>query len=1156
MIELTNCHDVKLQDFSDRYRRMWSIHLLYCKDVTAKNLNIRTSQSNGDGIDVDSTTDILIDHCDIDTGDDSISLKSGRGQAAVTLARPTQNVMISNCTLGSAYAGVGIGTEMSGGIANVRIEHCTFTHGSNAIYIKSRTGRAGYFQDMSFQYLDVGTRTFLGIDLINKGIVGTQPVPPPAGIPLVKNLSVSDVTAHCGTLVDATHIDPAKPIENLTISNITGTAKKAISIANAVNVDLKNIKITGYSGHFLTIRNVTGTGLDGAVTAPTTEPTTRPIAQSDIDQLRRAFDQPSNDAKPMVRWWWFGPNVTQPELEREMTVMHDGGFGGFEVQPTYPLSVDNNQKFLSQPFLDDLKFVAAKAKQLGLRMDLTLGSGWPYGGATIPITQAAGKIRVEHGSPMPTLRDGETLLATFAVVGNQGIPQMLEPGAPIPAGATDTFSFISSRTGMKVKRPALGAEGYVIDHQDPAAVKTFIDSIATPEISACGENSPYAIFCDSLESYSEDWTPNLLEEFQKRRGYDLRPLLPALIGDIGPKTLDIRHDWGQTLTEVFNDYFMKQMHAFAKDHNTRFRIQAYGQPSAGQFSYADADLPEGEGFQWHGYRASRYAASACHLLGIKVASSETFTWIHSPVFRATPLDIKAEADLHFLQGINQLICHGWPSTPPGVAYPGWSFYASGVFNDNNPWYIVMPDVTKYIQRVSSMLRQGTPANDIALYLPNDDAWAHFTPGKASLTDILGQQLGKQIVGDILDAGYNFDFFDDELLASHGKIDNGVLSFGDVHFKVIILANVERIPPATMRKLDDFVSGGGILIATGRLPDHAPGYQATAEDQQTVQGITARLFNAENPQGIFIKDESQLPQVLAKRLAPDVACSPASPQLGVVHRHTNAGEMYFLANTSNEPLNVKATLRVENMEPEWWNPMTGRLSPGEILDRPTGRATVALNLEPYGSTILLWTHRAETPLPAPAEVAAAAPLDLTTGWTVQFGKDGPPIEMAKLHSWTDDAATRKFSGVATYSKTLTLPPEMLANGLGLTLDFGQPTAQRAGDSSREGSGFEAALVPPIREAAIVYINGQRAGSLWCPPYRLDATGLLKAGDNQIRIDVANTAVNILAANGFPNYDYRALVETFGNRFTPARQSQFQPLPSGLLGPVQLIPYSLP
>ena len=128
MIELVNCANVELNGFTDRYRRLWSIHLLFCNNVVAQNLTIRSTPtlSNGDGIDVDSSTHILIENCDIDTGDDSISLKSGRGLDAVRLARPTEDVLIRNCSLASAFAGIGIGSEMSGGIRNVRIENCSF----------------------------------------------------------------------------------------------------------------------------------------------------------------------------------------------------------------------------------------------------------------------------------------------------------------------------------------------------------------------------------------------------------------------------------------------------------------------------------------------------------------------------------------------------------------------------------------------------------------------------------------------------------------------------------------------------------------------------------------------------------------------------------------------------------------------------------------------------------------------------------------------------------------------------------------------------------------------------------------------------------------------------------------------------------------------
>jgi hypothetical protein len=121
--------------------------------------------------------------------------------------------------------------------------------------------------------------------------------------------------------------------------------------------------------------------------------------------------------------------------------------------------------------------------------------------------------------------------------------------------ATQIELFISRGGIMAVKRPAYGAEGNVIDHYSPTVIAKFIKEIAQPAIQACDPDPPASIFCDSLEVAGENWTPNFLAEFQKRRSYDLRPLLPALFGDLGPKTLEIRQDWGQTVTELFNDYF-------------------------------------------------------------------------------------------------------------------------------------------------------------------------------------------------------------------------------------------------------------------------------------------------------------------------------------------------------------------------------------------------------------------------------------------------------------------------------------------------------------------------------------------------------------------------------------------------------------------------
>ena len=114
--------------------------------------------------------------------------------------------------------------------------------------------------------------------------------------------------------------------------------------------------------------------------------------------LKKSFNEPPAEARPTVRWWWFGPAVVKSQLEHEMNMMKEGGIGGFEVQPTYPLALDGqypdlkNLKFLSPEFFSMLGFTADKAKELGLRMDLTLGSGWPYGGPMFTREEAAQSI--------------------------------------------------------------------------------------------------------------------------------------------------------------------------------------------------------------------------------------------------------------------------------------------------------------------------------------------------------------------------------------------------------------------------------------------------------------------------------------------------------------------------------------------------------------------------------------------------------------------------------------------------------------------------------------------------------------------------------------------------------------------------------------------
>jgi len=265
IFEPIECKDVRIEGIHVNYRRMWAIHLTYCQNVLAKDLTIRSTRANGDGIDVDSSREVRIDDCDIDTGDDAIALKSGRGMEGVRIGRPTENVTISNCRLGSAFAGVALGTEMSGGIRHIRIDHCTFTRGSNSIFVKSRSDRGGFMEDIEGHDLTVaGAKCFLRFDLLERGLKDSEPVPGLEGIARVGNIRMSNVKVDTDFLIDARATSPDKPVQGLSVANVTGTCRRGIVLNNVKDVDLRDIQVSGFSGPLVTATNVTGKGTENA----------------------------------------------------------------------------------------------------------------------------------------------------------------------------------------------------------------------------------------------------------------------------------------------------------------------------------------------------------------------------------------------------------------------------------------------------------------------------------------------------------------------------------------------------------------------------------------------------------------------------------------------------------------------------------------------------------------------------------------------------------------------------------------------------------------------------------------------------------------------------------------------------------------------------
>ena len=210
-----------------------------------------------------------------------------------------------------------------------------------------------------------------------------------------------------------------------------------------------------------------------------------------------------------------------------------------------------------------------------------------------------------------------------------------------------------------------------------------------------------------------------------------------------------------------------------------------------------------------------------------------------------------------------------------------------------------------------------------------------------------------------------------------------------------------------------------------------------------------------------------------------------------------------------------------------------------------RNMLHFSLAPYESRVVVFSDHVAPPPMLPA-TRSFDPIDLAQNWRVAFDKTGASETMQSLHSWAEDEAEKYYSGTATYTRAINIP-ESVAHAGRVLLDFGEGTPVPR--EQLHLAGMRTWYDPPLREAALVYVNGKLAGSLWHPPYDLDIAPLVHAGANELKIIVANTAINELAGRAAP--DYRLLNLRYSEKFTPQDMDHLEPLPSGILGPVRLI-----
>ena len=777
---------------------------------------------------------------------------------------------------------------------------------------------------------------------------------------------------------------------------------------------------------------------------------------------------PLPEAKPGTRWWWLGSAVDKENLQWNLSEYARVGIGAVEITPLYGVKGNdkNNIQFLSPEWMQALKDVEDISKPLGIEVDMNCGTGWPFGGPHISLEQAACKAIFKD-----TLING-----------------------------VHKYNVEIGRTKQKVKRAAPGGEGWVVDHFDRDAVHHYLDRFEQA-FATSGVPYPHTFFNDSYEVYNANWTPTLFDEFQKRRGYDLRTRLPELLGEVDDGN-QVLCDYRETLSDLLLENFTQQWVAWAHQHGVKVRNQAHGSPANLLDLYAAVDIPEIEGFGLSefgikGLRTDpgmtrknfsdvsmlKYASSAAHVMGKPFTSSETFTWL-TEHFRTSLSQMKPDLDLMFTCGVNHVYFHGSCYTPKDDPWPGWKFYASVDMSPTNSIWRDAPYLMKYIERCQSFLQLGQPDNDFLVYLPVRDMWGQRGKDLLMQFDIHSMdEKAPQFIKSILaidSLGYDCDYISDRQLAKLHIEDGRLVTEGGTSYRALIIPSgttIDNRLKALLAPVSQYIIYGESATAMAQF--------AQSESMKTELGLRT------------------------------------------IRRKTSDGWHFFIANLTPNDINGDVALAIPFKGATWFNPMNGDIYPADVCD-----GKLHINLR-SGESRILQTSSTQSEASLSIQQKAAESFEVKGPWSLSFIDECPRVEdtfqLDTLQTWetlSDSAAITMGTGV--YATTFKLSGAQAKKHW--LIDLGD-----------------------VRESARVYLNGQFIGCAWAVPFVLDCGNALQKGTNQLRIEVTNLPANRIAHLDHQGIPWRKFneINVVDINYKKTTYAHWSPVPSGLRSKVTLV-----
>lgn len=715
----------------------------------------------------------------------------------------------------------------------------------------------------------------------------------------------------------------------------------------------------------------------------------------------------------------------------------------------------------------------------------------------------------------------------------------------VPPGRWVVLRMGWSLTGQKNGPASREATGYEVDKLNREHVDSYVQEYVAQISGALGQYSGKSFryfLMDSWEAGMENWTDDMIRQFQTRRGYDPTPWLPVLTGrivDSADASDRFLWDFRRTIADLLADNHYGAATEYFEKHGVGLYAEAMGvgDPTSGDGlqDKGRVTIPMGE--FWTPLTGDsdarehpadlREAASAAHIYGKPLAGAESFTTqSYVPAWGQSPFYLKPIGDRAFARGINRIMYHTSVHQPfvDDAHKPGMTLGPYGQhYTRNITWAEQAVAWNTYLARCQYMLQQGRFVGDIAYYYGEGAPvtvpfWKEVQPAPP--------------------AGYDYDYLDTEILLNRLSVADGrvVLPSGMSYRLLVLPADVDRLTLPVVRKIRDLVAAGATVLAP--RPGRSPSLAGYPEADLEIRDIANDVWGAVD--GMMIREHNygkgkvywgvSVAEVLeALKTAPDFEYNHPHIDTSLVWTHRRDGDtdIYFVASQTNHTENVDASFRVIGKDVKIWHPDTGVTEPAEYRIE-SGRTIVTLPFDPCGSVFVVFRGKAPALARTPPHPVESMLGTVSGPWQLSFPPNwGAPaqIKLDSLISWTasSDSGVKYFSGTATYNKDVDAPLEWFRPGARLVLDLGM-----------------------VKEIAEVSVNGKPVGGiLWKPPFRADVTDVLRAGTNHIEIRVTNLWPNRMIGDLQPEATKKY---TFTD-FKPYTASS--PLmESGLLGPVEL------